>query len=79
MNDQNRYMQEVGRYEFELELVNLQLAEIAEGLRNADVDPAWGVFADIRAACMRNGEAEREYAAFLDTHVPLEVGCEFDD
>lgn len=82
VNDQNRYMQEVGRYEFEADLVNLQLAEIAEGLRNADVDPAWGVFADIRSVCMRNGENEREYAAFLETHVPLaelDVGCEFDD
>lgn len=82
MNDQDRYMQEVGRYEFETDLVNLRLAEIAEGLKNADVDPAWDVFANIRSVCMQNGEAEREYAVFLATHAPLaelDVGCEFDD
>jgi hypothetical protein len=99
MNDQDRYMHEVGRYEFETDLVNLRrrrylrlaeigdlvnlrLAEIAEDLRNADVDPAWDVFANIRSVCMQNGEAEREYAVFLATHAPLaelDVGCEFDD
>lgn len=77
MNDQDRFFFEVTRQQQEEADMEWSVAtgnwdEIAE-------DPAWDVFINIRKTCMAMGEAEREYLAFLDSQVPMEVGCEFDE
>jgi len=76
MNDMNRFEYEVIRQKEE---ADMEWSAITGNWDEISEDPAWDVFANIRSVCMQAGNLEREYLEFLDSHVPADIGSEFDE